>query len=257
MKSIWRNAMSNRVNEAANLLLDARRTGRRIAGLPDAVAPRSLMEAHEIQHAVIKGLGARIAGYKISLFPNGTNAVAPILADLQVADGAMRSIAPCDKIAIELEFGFRFMSGISASASAADVMAAIEATVVTIELCDTRYETLDGKSPELLVADMISNRGWVAGTSQPFEGHRNFKGATCRQLFDGKVQTERTGSHPNGDPLLPLPLLPKALASGGYSLNAGQFVITGSLTGMTWVTAPLLVEGEIDGFGKVGCRLGA
>ena len=102
---------------------------------------------------------------------------------------------------------------------------------------------------------MISNRGAVPGTVQKFDALRNFKGATCRQLFDGKVQTERTGSHPNGDPLLPLPLLPKALAAAGYTLDAGQFVITGSLTGIAWVDAPLVVEGQIDGFGKASVKL--
>ena len=247
--------MTSRSNEAAKLLLDARRTGRRLAGLPDACAPRTVEESFEIQHAVIAGLGAKIAGYKVSIFPGNVAIPAPILADLMVADGATRSIAPCDKIAIELEFGFRFGKAVAATASTADVLAAIEATVVTIELCDTRYETMDGKSREVLVADMISNRGGVPGTAQPFDAGRDFKGATCRLMFDGKLKTERTGSHPNGDPLMPLTLLPTALASAGYALEAGQFVITGSLTGIDWVTAPLLVEGEIDGFGKVGVRL--
>jgi 2-keto-4-pentenoate hydratase len=174
-----------------------------------------------------------------------------------VADGAVRRLAPSTRMGIELEFGFRFGRGLTPTSSAADVLAAIDATVVTIELCDSRYDTIDGKPRELLLADMISNCGGVPGTSQPFDAQRNFKGATCRQLFDGRVQTERTSSHPNGDPLLPLPLLPKALAAGGYSLTAGQFVITGSLTGITWVEAPLKVAGEIDGFGAVSCTLAA
>lgn len=247
--------MSNRSAEAASLLLTARRTGKQLSGLPADVAPRTMAEAYEVQHAVMKGLSAGIAGYKISIFPDGATAVAPILTPLGTANGAERSLAPATRMGIELEFGFRFAKAVAATALAADVLAAIDMTVVTIELCDSRYEGIDGKAREVLVADMISNQGWVAGTAPKFDGARNFKGATCRQLFDGKVQTERTASHPNGDPLYPLPLLPQALAAGGYALSAGQFVITGSLTGLTWVAAPLLVEGEIDGFGKVACRL--
>jgi 2-keto-4-pentenoate hydratase len=248
-------AMTNRTTEAASLLLDARRTGKRLKALPESCAPRSLVEAYEIQHAVLAGLGATIAGYKISIFPDGVNAVAPILADLVVADGAVRPLAPSTRMGIELEFGFRFGRAVAATASAADVLAAIDATVVTLELCDTRYETIDGMAREALVADMISNSGAVPGTATPFDAHAGFKGATCRQLFDGKLNTERTASHPNGDPLLPLALVPKTLAEGGYALEPGQFVITGSLTGITWVEAPLLVTGEIDGFGQVACRL--
>ncbi len=247
--------MPNRTDEAARLLLDARRSGKTIKTLPEAVAPRSLAESFAIQHAVVKALDAKIAGYKISIFPDGSNAVAPILAGLIAADGAACSLKPAGRIGIELEFGFRFGRPVAATATAAEVLAAIDSTVVTIELCDSRYDTIDGQPKETLVADMISNRGAVSGTVQKFDALRNFKGATCRQLFDGKVQTERTGSHPNGDPLLPLPLLPKALAAAGYTLDAGQFVITGSLTGITWVDAPLVVEGQIDGFGKASVKL--
>ena len=71
------------------------------------------------------------------------------------------------------------------------------------------------------------------------------------------MQMEKSGSHPNGDPLLPLPLVPKALADAGYTLGGGQFVITGSLTGITWVKPPLEVVGEIDGFGKAKVKLTA
>jgi 2-keto-4-pentenoate hydratase len=247
--------MTSRANDAAKLLLDNRRTGKTCKTLPEAVAPRTFAECFEIQHAVLKALDAKIAGYKISIFPDGSNAVAPIIASLIAKDGSTLSLAPSTRMGIELEFGFRFGKAVAATASAADVLAAISDTVVTLELCDTRFDTIDGQPKEILLADMISNRGAVPGTALPFDAGRNFKSATCRQIFDGKVQTERTGSHPNGDPLLPLPLLPKALATAGYTIEPGQFVITGSLTGITWVTAPLLVEGEIDGFGKVGCRL--
>jgi 2-keto-4-pentenoate hydratase len=249
--------MTEKANEAAKLLLDARRSGKLIAALPDALAPRSLDESYAIQHAVIAGLGSRIAGYKISIFPDGSHAVAPILADLIIGDGASKRLAPASRIAIELEFGFRFGVPVAADASAAQVLDAIESTVVTIELCDSRYDTIDGKSKEVLVADMISNCGAVAGTAHRFDASKPFKTATCRQLFDGKVDKDRTGSHPNGDPLLPLPLVPKALAAAGYSLGGGQFVITGSLTGITWVKAPLVVEGQIDGFGKARVTLSA
>jgi 2-keto-4-pentenoate hydratase len=247
--------MSDRANQAARLLLDSRRSGKPISTLPETVAPRTVAESYAIQHAVIAELGARIAGYKISIFPDGSNAVAPILADLIVGDGATKSLSPATKIGIELEFGFRFGVPVAANASRDDVLAAIESTVVMIELCDTRYDTIDGKSKEVLLADMISNLGVVAGTAHRFDAHKAFKTATCRQLFDGKVQTERTGSHPNGDPLLPLALLPKALAEGGYTLGGGQFVITGSLTGISWVKAPLTVSGEIDGFGAASVKL--
>ena len=247
--------MSERINQAARLLLEARRTGKPIMGLPDDCTPRNLDESYAIQHAVIAELAAHIAGYKLSIFPDGAIAVAPILAELIVGDGANKTLAPASRIGIELEFGFRFGVPVATEATTEQILDAVESMVVMIELCDTRYGTIDGKSKELLVADMISNLGVVAGTAHRFDRTREFKTATCRQSFDGKVQTERTGSHPNGDPLMPLSLVPKALATAGYALGGGQFVITGSLTGISWVNAPLTVVGEIDGFGSASVKL--
>lgn len=249
--------MTSPTNDAAALLLQSRRSGRTFKALPDACAPKSLAEAYAMQHAVVQGLGAKIAGYKISIFPDGSNAVAPILSELMIKDGATCSLAPSGRMGIELEFGFRFGKAVAADATPAQVLAAISDTIVTIELCDTRYDKIDGLAKEMLVADMISNRGGVQGTAQKFDASKNFKGATCRQIFDSKVQMEKTGSHPNGDPLLPLSHLAKALGVAGYTLEAGQFVITGSLTGITWVKAPLDVVGEIDGFGKASVKLAA
>lgn len=249
--------MSIQVQDAARALIDARRRGQRLKALSEACTPRDYQEGYAIQKAVVEGLAEGIAGYKISYFPEGGSMVAPILAGLMVPNGATRSIAPQAKIAIELEFGFRFGRAVAADATRSQVLDAIESTVVTLELCDTRFETLDGLSKSVMIADLISNRGAVPGSVLPFDASANFKGATCRQLFDGAVNSERTASHPNGDPLLPLGALPSTLAERGYRIEAGQFVITGSLTGMTWVTAPLSVRGEIDGFGTASVTLAA
>ena len=243
--------------ETANLLLDARHSGRRIAMLPEHLKPQTMADAYAVQRVVAQQLDDGIAGYKIAAMPDGVNVVAPILASLMLWNGATRSLAPNDKIAIELEFGFRFGRDVAADADQATIYEAIDATIVTIELCDTRYTSLEGRSREELTADFFSNRGAVQGTAVPFDPTMNFKSAKVRQIFDGVVNTERTESHPNGNPLFPLPLLPKALAAQGYHIKAGHFVITGSLTGFTWVDKPTKIVGEIDGFGKVAVNIGA
>jgi 2-keto-4-pentenoate hydratase len=182
--------------------------------------------------------------------------VAPILAGLMVWNGATRSLAPADKIGIELEFGFRFARDVAADADQGTIYKAIDATVVTIELCDTRYTSLDGRSRPEQIADFFSSRGAVPGTAIPFDPTMNFKGARVRQIFDGVINNDRSDSHPNGNPLYPLALLPSALAAQGYAIKAGHFVITGSLTGMSWLDKPTKIIGEIDGFGSVSVNIG-
>jgi 2-keto-4-pentenoate hydratase len=243
--------------ETAGLLLDARRTGNRIAALPERLKPKTVNDAYAVQKAVFDRLGDGIAGYKIAAQPDGVNIVAPILASLMVWNGATRSLSPNDRIGIELEFGFRFGRDVPADADQATVYKAIDATVVTIELCDTRFTSLDGLSRPEMIADFFSSRGAVPGTAIPFDPTMNYKGAKVRQIFDGVVNNERTDSHPNGNPLFPLALLPKALGDQGYAIKAGHFVITGSLTGMSWLDKPTKIVGEIDGFGKVAVNIGA
>jgi 2-keto-4-pentenoate hydratase len=46
------------------------------------------------------------------------------------------------------------------------------------------------------------------------------------------------------------------LGDQGYKIKAGHFVITGSLTGMSWLDKPTKIVGEIDGFGKVAVNIG-
>jgi 2-keto-4-pentenoate hydratase len=243
-------------HETAALLLEARRTGRRIAALPAHLLPQTVDDAYAVQKVVFDKLGDGIAGYKIAAQPDGINIVAPILAGLMVWNGGTRSLAPNDKIGIELEFGFRFARDIAPDADQGTIYRAIDATVVTIELCDTRYTSLDGRSRPEMIADFFSSRGAVPGHAVPFDPTMNFKGARVRQIFDGVVNNDRTDSHPNGNPLFPLALLPKALAAQGYHIKAGQFVITGSLTGMSWLDKPTKIVGEIDGFGSVAVNIG-
>jgi 2-keto-4-pentenoate hydratase len=242
--------------ETAALLVAARRSGKRIAALPEHLKPQTMEEAYAVQTAVFRMLGDTIAGYKIAAQPDGVNVVAPILSGLMVNNGAACAYRPADKIAIELEFGFRFGRDVAADVDQATLYKAIDATVVTIELCDTRYTSLDGRTRPEMTADFFSSRGAVAGTVIPFDPTMNFKGARVRQLFDGVVNNDRTDSHPNNNPLFPLALLPKALAAQGYAIKAGQFVITGSLTGMSWLDKPTKVIGEIDGFGSVSVNVG-
>ena len=249
--------MTDRIAASTELLLTSRRTGQTLKAFPTGTGPQDMTEAYAIQRAVVAKLGVPIAGYKISVMPDGSTMVAPILQSLVVADGATCSLAPSIRMGIELEFGFRFARAVPADADASAVMAAIGETIVTLELCDSRFDTIVGQAPVDAISDMIANRGAVHGTARPFDANMNFKGATCRQKFDGEVNNERTSSHPVGDPLLPLPLLPKALAAVGYTIEPGQFVITGSLTGISWVKAPLTVIGEIDGFGAVSVKLSA
>ena len=53
------------IEQAASLLIEARRTGVLLDGLPDACRPQNLDQAHAIQDATVAALGDAVAGWKV------------------------------------------------------------------------------------------------------------------------------------------------------------------------------------------------
>ncbi len=53
------------IQQAAALLIGARRTGALLDGLPVACRPQTLEQAHAIQDATVAALGDAVAGWKV------------------------------------------------------------------------------------------------------------------------------------------------------------------------------------------------
>jgi 2-keto-4-pentenoate hydratase len=245
------------IDRLAAQLISAHRSGKRIMTPTGAEAPASLTEAYKVQAAVAAGLGKFPGGYKVGLSPDGSAIFAPIYASEVVASGARYAARPFDRVGIELEFAFRFARQVPAKASREEILKAIDRVFVAIELCETRYPSNEGVARATALADNQSNRGLVLGTEIEFRAGagRDYKGAASRWLLDGKAALEKKASHPNGDPLAPLAILPSIMAEQGQAIEPGQYVITGSLNGITWVMPGTRVEGQIDGFGTVAVEI--
>ena len=246
-----------RVTRLAARLLDVRRTGRRLAIPAGDDAPRTLAEAYAVQAAVTAGLGEMVGGYKVGLSPDGSGVFAPIHRSGVVKTGASYAARPFDRVGIELELAFRFARQVSGTALPSAVLDAIDAVFVAIELCETRYTTNDGVAKLTALADHQFNRGVVLGTELKFDRTADYRGAASRWLLDGKPTLEKQASHPNGDPMAPLGVLPRLLAERGRAIEPGQVVITGSLNGLTWAPVGTQVEGVVDGFGRVAVAIAA
>jgi 2-keto-4-pentenoate hydratase len=247
--------MADRVAALAAKLIDARRTGRRLAIPTGPDAPASLTEAYKVQAAVTAGLGETSGGYKVGLAPDGSGVFAPIHRSQIVRGGASYTARPFDRVGIELELGFRFARQVPGSASPWAVLECIDAVLVAIELCETRYTTNEGVEKHTALADHQFNRGLALGSECRLDRAIDFEGIASRWIIDGRVSHERKASHPNGDPLAPLAILPRLLAEQGRALEPGHIVITGSLNGITWAPVGAKVEGIIDGLGRAAVTI--
>lgn len=79
---------TNQIEQAAQLFANARRTGRNMDPLADALLPKSFSDGHAIQDATVRLLGEAIGGWKVGFDKTGEITRAPIFKDVIFQSGA-------------------------------------------------------------------------------------------------------------------------------------------------------------------------
>jgi 2-keto-4-pentenoate hydratase len=238
------------IRTATKLLVEARRTGRRLDALPPSCRPSTVAEAEAIQAAVIAALGEEIAGWKVATL-NGEVMGGAILASRALPSPARVPAAQMPLHGVEAEIAFRFdrdMKPRSQPYDYAEVAASVTA-LAAIEIVDSRFR--DYRATPLLdrAADCVSNGGFVAGTLQPAWRGLDLVNIAVTLMIDGKPAIRKSGGHPAGDPLLPAVTLVN-LRRTGAGVRAGQVMTTGTYTGLTFVEPGASVAAIFDGVGS-------
>jgi 2-keto-4-pentenoate hydratase len=238
------------IRQAAGLLVEARRTGRLLDGLPEACRPASVAEAEAIQTAVIAALGAPIAGWKVATL-NGEVMGGAILASRVFASPARVPGESTPLRGVEAEIAFRFNRDMPARPRPYDYAEVAEAVtaLAAIEIVDSRFRHYRNTPLLDKAADCISNGGFVAGTLQPAWRSLDLAKVAVTLMIDGKLAISKIGGHPTGDPLLPAVALVNARRSGA-GVHAGQIMTTGTYTGLTFVEPGASVAAIFDGVGS-------
>jgi 2-keto-4-pentenoate hydratase len=248
-----------RLERAAQLLLDLRSAGARPRSLPVALAPTSELEAYQIQQMLLARLGARVGGWKASMSSLESGTSAPIYAaDLHRTPARVGSLI-ASSLGIEPEVAFSLRRDLAARPdgplySRQEILDAIEGAHAAIEIVVSRYQSHAGAEPLDRLADNISNAGLVYGPSC-----RDWQALDLRSLPlrltlrapDG-VSTvyEARGGHPQGDPLTPLLWLINDLARRGIAMRAGELITTGSYAGLRQASRGTHVLVEFSGLGS-------
>ena len=159
----------DQVTQAANLLIEARRTGSRIASLPDSCRPSTPDEAYAIQDAVAARLGA-VGGWKVGAgSPQAEPVCAPMPADLIFRSEQHPSYAASPGTEIETEIAFVLGADLPARDTPytiEDVVAAVASVHAAIELVDSRFADRRSVDRLSLLADSLSNGAFVLGSGQ-------------------------------------------------------------------------------------------
>jgi 2-keto-4-pentenoate hydratase len=246
------------IDQAAALLIEARRTGVLLDGLPASCRPQNLDQAHAIQDATVAVLGDAVAGWKVGTPIDGKIVRGALLGSRIIPSGGSIAAARVPLLGVEAEVAFRFDRALEPREHPyeyAEVAAAVTA-FPAIEIVDSRFRDYRGAPLIERIADCVSNGAFVAGAAR--EGWREFDLAKldARLEVDGEVLVRRVGGHPAGDPLLPAVELVNELRHT-TGVRAGQMMTTGTYTGLNFVKPGQRARAVFEGFGSAEVHLTA
>lgn len=237
---------------AVRAFLDARRTRRWLAALPDGARPRSDEEAYAIQDRVATALGP-VGGWKVgSATPDAMPFRGPVQADVIFADGERLPGALLHVWGIEGEIAYRFARDLpprAAPYSRAEVLDAIGSLHPVIEILDTRFERMGSQDPLSHRADQQNSGAMVVGPPVTEWRHLDAMRLPVRLLLNGEVRHAGIGGNSAGDNIRLLVWLANEGSASAGGLRAGQVVTTGSCTGTDWVEPGSHARVEFEGVG--------
>lgn len=251
---------TDQVEAAATALTRARRLIEQLSGLDEAT-PNDLRSAHAIADLHAEQLGWSVVGWKIGC----TSAEAmQILSSPgpfagRVFDGTVYQSAILHHDAmidpgLESEFAFilgRDLPSRGAPYTVDDVQSATIAVAPALELVAPRFDDFTGVGYLSLIADSGANGGVVFGEPVPIEQCPELRDVHVELDIDGVTVKRGVGDAILGDPWRALEWLANHLSARQIGLRAGEFVMSGTCTGIDPLPPGSVATGRFAGLGDV------
>lgn len=241
---------------AADLLMNARRTGQRIHDLPEHLRPVDMTESEFIQDSMASAYG-EIGGYKIGAStPDAVPTFAPMPAAWFAPSGALLSEHSWYRI-VEAEIAFLIREDLPPRAvpyTREEVLGAMASCHPVIEVLETAYLDAASLPAPTMHADLQRNGGFVYGPAFADWRTTDFSQEKVTLAIDGSVRVERTGSNTSGDFFRLLVFLANEGASRTGGLKRGQWITTGSWVGNPQASAGSTVDVIFSTAGRVELR---
>jgi 2-keto-4-pentenoate hydratase len=239
------------IDAAARLLLAARRTGRRIDGLPEPVRPASVADGHAIQDRVLGLMGAQTGAIKVNAPPAGEVYRGIVESSRVFSSPARIPAADAGLMGVEAEVAFLFPEGVPGRAEpwGYDELAALARAMPAFDIVDSRLDDFMSRTPFERIADCLNAGAFVHGRA--LDGWRRLDLAAIEVTLkvDDRVIVRRVGGHPPLDPFVPA--LDYVNAVPGTGLPPGAVLTTGSFTGLHYSRSRQRIRAEFPGLGDV------
>lgn len=250
---------------AARALTTARRSGTRIDALPAAGIPGNEEEGYQIQDLVIACYGERVAAWKVgATHPNsqaGLGVSGPVAARLFEESLFHGSQTFPDNYVIRgLEAEYAFLMGSDLPAEGApytreQIIAAVASLHPAIEVVDTRFS--EQQKGALAIADNVNDSQWIYGDGVSDWREMDIINATVTMAVNGEIVVTGSGAEVLGDPLLSLEWLINEHAAKREGVRAGQYITTGSCTGLYKAPAGCEATASFAGLGELNVQFAA
>jgi 2-keto-4-pentenoate hydratase len=245
--------------QAAQYLNEAHRARARYQNLPEAMAPRTVGEAYDVQEALcalwLPRLG-QVAGLKIAtttkvmqkLMGIDHPCMGTIFASRVHNSPATIATADFVNLRIECELAVKLARDLPKGKSPhtrESARAAIGEIMPAFELIEDRFADYKSCKALSLIADNAWNGGIVIGPPKPLALGVDLNGIEGKLKRDGRPEAAgRTD-----DPLGALAWLANLAVERGRPLSAGMYVITGSVITTVDIERGERLEFALDGIG--------
>jgi 2-keto-4-pentenoate hydratase len=259
--------------QAAELLWHHRGAGTVLDALPPALRPATPAQGHAIQALLPRVAGQRVVGWKIAATSQAgqqhINVSGPlagrILSGFVLGDGAAVSLAGNRMRVAEPEFAFRIAHDLAprpAPYSVAEVLDAVASLHPAFEIPDSRYAVFTRAGEAQLIADDACCGPFLFGAAAPedwraldLRSHR-VRGSVSNHA-GLRYTREGEGRAALGDPRAALAWLVNELSSLGLTLEADQFVSTGTCMVPLEVQPGDAVQADFGVLGVISLRFAA
>jgi 2-oxo-hept-3-ene-1,7-dioate hydratase len=258
------------VNSAAANLFAAERTRVQIGLLSERYPTMDMDDAYAVQAEWVRqkrAAGDAVIGWKIGLTSKAMQAALSIdipdsgvlLESMAFANGATIPAGRFIQPRIEAELAFVMKGRLAGRCTPADVLAATDYVVPSLEILDTRIVRKDPVSGRLrtvwdTIADNAANAGIVIGNPIRDFANRDLRWIGAIVSRNGEVEETGLGAGVLNDPLLSVAWLAERLSAYGDTIEAGQVILSGSFIRPVEAPSSSHIVADFGSSGRVECH---
>jgi 2-keto-4-pentenoate hydratase len=247
-------ADNDRMRQAAELLLAARRDVAPIADLPVGLQPKNLAEAYLLQDIVAEALGP-VGGWKIGApDPEAT----PLFAPMPLGSGYLENGERLGSVysrlrGVECEIAFLLGEDLPVREQAytrEEVVAVIASAHPAIEVLESAFVDPDAAERFSMLGDLQMHGGFAYGPAVQDWQVIDIAREAVELVIDGAVRVEGGMANTAGPDLLRL--VTWLASDGAYrtgGLRRGQWITTGSWTGKAYAQPGSSIVAKFSNFG--------